>query len=383
MKDFEDIRPYNDAEVPAVIDRMTRDPEFHQILMSMKFPKLKGWLGWPLRRLIKYGLRRRMQKIKTVEQLQDKVVEYLEQLLADASSGMTVSGLDKLDPNKPNVFIGNHRDIAMDPALVSLALHYQGRDSVRIAIGDNLLTKPFASDLMRLNKSFIVKRSVEGRRDKFNALKQLSSYIRHSLSEDQSSIWIAQREGRAKDGIDKTDTALIKMLMLSNNKDNSFQQGLAELNLVPVAISYEFDPCDQDKARELHAVRSSGAYEKGEHEDLMSIYRGMVGEKGHVHVAFGEPITELETPEQVAAEVDRQIYALYKLQTTNLIAYEMVHGANPLVEQWKSEIDRQDWEKYSSLFLERINGCDESYRDLVLAMYANPVCSRLAQVSSS
>ena len=377
MTDFDDIRPYHDAEVPEVLERLIQNPEMHDVLLAMKYPRLRRWFGWPMRVLVKRSLKNHLHGIESVASLQGKILSPLERLLARVSKGVAVSGLEQLDPQQSYLFIGNHRDIAMDPALVCLALARCDRDTVRIAIGDNLLTKPFTSDLMRLNKSFIVKRSVEGRRDKFKALMQLSSYIRHSLLVDKSSIWIAQREGRAKDGKDKTDTALIKMLLLSKGKKQSFREGLAELNLVPVAISYELDPCDRDKAKELHETRSSGEYEKAEHEDLLTIYRGLVGEKGHVYVDFGEPIRECDTPEEVAAEVDRQIFELYRLQPTNLLAYEQLHGASPDVEKWKSEIDSADWEAISTQFDERLQAIDASYRGVALHMYANPVCSRL------
>jgi len=380
MTDFDDIRPYHDTEVPAVLDRLVNDPEFHNILVSMRFPRLARWFSWPLKILLKRRLRQQLAGIDTVDQLQVKINDRLEELLANVSSGVTVSGLEQLDPDQYYLFISNHRDIAMDPALVDLALYRCNRATVRIAIGDNLLTKPFTSDLMRLNKSFIVKRSVAGRRGKFKALMQLSRYIRYSLREDNSSIWIAQREGRAKDGKDKTESALIKMLLLSKPKEQSFEEGLTELNLVPVAISYELDPCDTDKGRELHAIRSSGSYEKYEHEDLLSIYRGLVGAKGHVHLAFGEPVSGVETADEVVDEVDRQIFALYRLHPTNIFAYEMQQGSNAMVSQWKSEMNCDDWDTAAKSFNARLQNIDESYRDLVIAMYANPVCSRLASL---
>lgn len=381
MTDFDDIRPYYDSEVPEVLNRLANDPELHDILLSIKFPRLKRWLSWPLKMLIKQALRRYLVGIETVEHLQVKINDQLEQLLAKVSSGVTVSGLEQLDPKQAYLFISNHRDIAMDPALVDLVLHRYNRDTVRIAIGDNLLTKPYTSDLMRINKSFIVKRSVEGRREKFKALMQLSSYIRYSIQNDNSSIWIAQREGRAKDGKDKTEPALIKMLSLSKQKEHSFDEGLTELNLVPVAISYELDPCDRDKGRELDAVRSSGSYEKGEHEDLSSIYRGLVGIKGHIHVAFGEPVKGVENADEVATEVDRQIFAIYRLHPTNILAYEMLYGSEATVDQWKSEIACDDWSAITEQFNERMESTNDSYRDLVIAMYANPVCSRLASLN--
>ena len=380
---FEDIRPYRDDEVAKVLNRIADDPELHNVVALMRFPRLNRWCGGLLRWSIRHVLRRKVAGIHSVAGFQNMLSGHLEKLLAEVCSAVTVSGLEALDAEKSYLFIGNHRDIAMDPAMVDLALHRSGRDTVRIAIGDNLLSKPWTSDLMRINKSFIVKRSVSGRREKLEALKQLSSYIRFSLTEDGSSIWIAQQEGRAKDGRDKTDTALIKMLTLSKSKEQSFAEAVDELNLVPVAISYEFDPCDADKARELHAKRSEGKYLKREHEDLLSIYRGLVGDKGHVHVAFGQPIKGLDAAEAVATEVDRQIYELYQLHPTNIIAYEQLHGENPVVENWKTEIDRHDWTVTVARFGDRMADIGADCRDLAIASYANPVNSRLQAEAAS
>src|SRR5690606_30812757 len=222
--------------------------------------------------------------------------------------------------------ISNHRDIAMDPAFVNLARHQRRMDTVRIAIGDNLLSKPFASDLMRINKSFIVKRSATGRREKLAALTTLSRYIRHSILVDRACVWIAQREGRAKNGVDRTETALVKMLALGRDRAQPFGEAIAALNLVPVSIAYCFDPCDLDKARELHERETTGSYQKRPHEDLASIYKGIVGDKGAVHVAFGEPLAApLADDDEVAAWLDRQIVGRYRLQPTNLIAWRRLH----------------------------------------------------------
>ncbi|MCB1667256.1 MAG: 1-acyl-sn-glycerol-3-phosphate acyltransferase [Porticoccaceae bacterium] len=377
ITDFEDIRPYNDTEVRTVLDRLVEDPELHNVIVLMKFPRLNKWFGGILRFFVRRALRRTMGGINTVSQLQNKISKQLEGLLRRVCAEVTVSGLEQLDASKSYLFISNHRDIAMDPAMVDLALHRSGRDTVRIAIGDNLLSKPFTSDLMRINKSFIVRRSVAGRREKLAALLQLSSYIRHSLINENSSIWIAQQEGRAKNGKDKTDKALIKMLTLSKQKSETFSDAIADLNLVPVAISYELDPCDNDKARELHAIRSEGVYRKQEHEDLLSIYRGLVGEKGHVHVAFGTPITGLDSADSVATEVDRQIFDIYRLHPTNIIAYQQLYGSNNTVDQWKAGIQCKNWQAIEDRFNDRMANIDSAYRDLAIASYANPVCSRL------
>lgn len=379
MDVFDDIRPYRDDEVSPVLGRLAADRELVDTLLGMRFPRLPPWLHWLARPLIRHAVRRQFAAIHTVADLQALIGAHLNNLLQRVSTGVTVSGIDKLNPERGYLFIGNHRDIAMDPAIVNLVLHNRGMNTVRIAIGDNLLTKPFTSDLMRLNKSFIVKRSVGGRREKLAALKQLSAYIRHSIREENCSVWIAQREGRAKDGIDRTETALLKMLALSRAPEQDFAAAISELRVVPVAISYELDPCDGDKARELCARRTQGVYQKQEHEDLASIYKGVVGMKGGIHVAFGDEFNPVPADdEQLAAAIDRQIIANYRLQPTHIMAWETLYGRDNRVDAWKKALAVRDWGENETGFAERLAGVPEEQREILLEMYANPVSSRLA-----
>ncbi|TNE82920.1 MAG: hypothetical protein EP334_01035, partial [Gammaproteobacteria bacterium] len=351
--------------------------EFTDTLMSIKYPRLGRIAPWLMRPLIASALRRAFAKIHNVRDFQEAVGVSMGKLLERIECNLTESGLDKLPADQSYLFISNHRDIAMDPAFVNYVLYHAGRDTVRIAIGDNLLSKEFASDLMRINKSFIVKRSAEGRREKLEALLQLSRYIRFSLVEEHSHIWIAQREGRAKDGVDRTEKALLKMLSLSKQKEQSFADAIRELKVVPVAISYELDPLDAAKGRELYAKQTAGAYQKEEHEDLLSIYNGIVGRKGAVHVAFGEPLQEgIDTPEEMAEAVDRQIIGNYRLHPTNIIAFEKLDGDRPELSNWKAQMNC-DWTKKAQAFEARINAMPAEHREIVLNMYANPVRSKL------
>jgi len=377
MNEFDDIRPYYDSEVPDVLARLAIDREFIDTLMSIKYRRLGRWMPWLMRPLISRVLRKAFTKIDNVRDFQEAVGTSMTNLLRNIGTEVTVSGLEKLDPDSAYLYISNHRDIAMDPAFVNFVLYHNGRDTVRIAIGDNLLTKDFTSDLMRINKSFIVKRSPVGRREKLNALVQLSRYIRFSLLEERASVWIAQREGRAKDGVDKTEKALLKMLSLSKTKEQSFAEAIRELKVVPVAISYELDPLDEAKAKELYTRKTAGAYEKEAHEDLLSIYQGIVGRKGAVHVVFGDPLdTSIDSPEAMAEAVDRQIIGNYHLQPTNLIAYQKLEGNSPQLTHWKAQ-HPCDWDRETRAFEGRILAMPEAYRDIVLDMYANPVRSKL------
>ncbi|WP_394245620.1 lysophospholipid acyltransferase family protein [Vibrio astriarenae] len=318
---FIDIRPYNDDEIPAAIGRLINDEEFIHAIVEHKFADKPKWLRSILMPVVKAYLKVKWAKLTSVEAIQMEVKKYMDKALNQTTNGVTYSGLDKLDTDTSYLFVSNHRDIAMDPALVNYGLHQAGHRTMRIAIGDNLLKKPCATELMRLNKSFIVKRSAKAPREMMKALGTLSAYIKHSL-DTGNSIWIAQREGRAKDGNDYTDPAILKMFHVQGRKQKeSFADYMKSLKIVPVSISYENDPCDIAKALELHAKATHGEYEKGEFEDIESIIQGIVGDKGRVHVAFGEVIdADFETPEALADEIDRQIHEHYELFPINHLA---------------------------------------------------------------
>jgi len=386
MSEFDDIRPYNDSEVPAVIARLIADPEFIDLLLSRRLPLLAKICPWLLRPLLRPLLRRSLsqaaENINSVDDLQRYITGSLKALIDKTTDGYSVSGLEKLDLNKAYLFLSNHRDIALDPAMVNLALSDAGMETVRIAIGDNLLSKPFASDLIRVNRSFIVKRSITGRREKLEALKKLSRYIRKSIIDDGVSVWIAQREGRAKDGHDRTETALLKMLTLSRDKEQSFAEAIGEINLVPVAISYEYDPCDVDKGRELYAKEQGEDYIKQEFEDLDTIQKGFVGYKGRVHIAFGEPVTQAADTEDdlnadsLAEAIDRQVYTNYKLFPSNIVACQIL-GYTQDLDLVKRQWPDQDWQDAELRFKDYLNRSPSLYRKIITEGYAAPVLNYL------
>ncbi|MBF9003178.1 MULTISPECIES: 1-acyl-sn-glycerol-3-phosphate acyltransferase [Vibrio] len=318
---FLEIRPYHDDEIPAAISRLINDEEFISAILQHRFEHQPGWVKSLMSPFIKAYLKFKWAKLTTVEAIQMEVKKYMDLSLAKTSKGVTYSGLDKLDKNCAYLFISNHRDIAMDPALVNYGLYIHGHRTVRIAIGDNLLRKPCATELMKLNKSFIVKRSAKGPREMMKALGTLSAYIKHSL-ETNNSIWIAQREGRAKDGNDYTDPAILKMFHVEGRKQKvEFSDYIRLLKIVPVSISYENDPCDIAKARELYEKATKGEYEKSEFEDIESIIQGIIGNKGRIHVSFGDVIEQpFSTPDELAEEIDRQIHDHYKLYPINKLA---------------------------------------------------------------
>jgi hypothetical protein len=254
-------------------------------------------------------------------------------------------------------------------------VYHAGLPTPRIAIGDNLLQKPFVSDLMRLNKSFIVHRSISGRREKMAAYQLLSAYINHSITQDGTSIWIAQAEGRAKDGDDRTESAILKMFHMSR-KDEPFGEVIRSLNLIPVSISYEYDPCDHAKARELYIRATTGSYVKTPGEDDVSIAMGITGYKGRVHVNFAPPITELfEDTKQLATEMDRQILGGYRLFPVHYLAYAQWSDADPALDVPKAEdlFPAEELARAKEEWQNRLEGAQVEHRPYLVQQYATPV----------
>lgn len=366
---FDDIRPFRDDEAPNVIKNIINETALQESIAAYFFPRLNGFMPSFSHWLVKHYLKYRASKLHSVAQFQREVAKYLHKLVKKSSDGFSFNGLAELDMNKPTLFISNHRDIALDPALVNLALYKSGFSTVEIAIGDNLLSKPWVSDLMRINKSFIVKRNEATKRAMLTASKNLSSYIHHTLNENSHHVWIAQREGRAKDGLDKTNAALISMLLLNKDKQQSIESYLEQLNIVPVSLSYEFDPCDKDKANELATLEETGSYEKADGEDLRSITQGLVGYKGKIHLEFGQPIVgDFQDSKSVAAAIDQQIIANYKLFPSNISAKEQLEQGLASEEQ--------------STLTTRLNGLNEQQKRWLLTMYANPAIAKEQQTAS-
>ncbi|MCJ8340783.1 MAG: 1-acyl-sn-glycerol-3-phosphate acyltransferase [Pseudomonadales bacterium] len=355
---YSDIRPYKDTEVSAVLDALLHNNELVGALSQYKFPKFYQWLPRLTKSVVRIGMARQFGDIETVRDFQSLVAEFMQKMIGRTTSKITCSGIENLQQDGAYLFISNHRDIAMDPAFVNWMLYHKKMQTVRIAIGDNLLKKEYVSDLMRLNKSFIVKRSAKAPREMMKALTQLSSYIDHSVVVDEASIWIAQREGRAKDGDDKTDAALLKMLYMSQRKQRSFAQMTQRLNIVPVSISYEFDPCDNAKAKELAIKAAGDTYIKSEFEDIESIVAGITGFKGQVHVHFGDVLAgDVETPAELALVIDEKIQGNYKLHDSNLIAAGQL-------ENMSEQQQRQ--------FESRFSGLTDAEKAIAITSYAKP-----------
>ena len=374
MDQFQDIRPYHDDEVRPVIDTLLSNSEFISSIASFALPKLYRWLPPVARFLTHRKLAAQLKGVNTVKSMQGVIASYMDQMIEKTTSKLTHSGIENLSQEKSYLFVSNHRDIAMDPAFVNYMLYHAGFNTMFIAIGDNLLKRPFVSDLMRLNKSFIVKRSLKGR-DLLKSSKQLSEYI-HYLIESKDNVWIAQREGRAKDGVDRTDTALLKMLSMAR-RELGLKESLSALHIVPVSISYEFDPCDSLKADELYQKQELGTYTKDEKSDINSIVQGMIGFKGHVHVAFGEEINLENDDVDAAAElVDRQIVSNYLLQPSNYFALSKLRETEPDFAKEIPLANEAMTDDSVAQMQQRLEQIPPKIRPYLLRMYANPVLSR-------
>jgi 1-acyl-sn-glycerol-3-phosphate acyltransferase len=386
QSEFDDIRPYNDNEVRPTIARLIGDNEFVDTVARLKFPTLSKFAAPLLRPVVRAALRHETADVATVDNFQQRIEKYMRRLLDRTVTELTVSGLEYLTQSRAYCFVSNHRDIAMDPAFVNWTLYHNGFQTLRIAIGDNLLTKPFASDLMRLNKSFIVNRSATAPKEKLRAARKLSAYIHHSVVNDNANIWIAQREGRAKDGVDKTNPAIISMLAMSRAKTETLGDYLSRANIVPVSISYEWDPCDADKARELTILKRDGRYVKGEHEDVRSIAKGISGFKGRVHLAFGEPLSPaITTVDEAVAVMDDAIIDNYVLHASNCVAYEMIEGKAPDVIVGVKGVPFAEIDASAArrMLKARLEACDPEWRDMMLRIYANPVYTKLHTLQES
>ncbi len=372
MTDFyNDIRPYRDHEVSAVVDTLLSDNEFIDTLIALRGNRVAKWMPGLMRLFARRTVKSQLAGVSTVDGFQALVKPRLDRVV-EATSCFSYSGIEQLDSEASYLFISNHRDIVMDSAYANCVLVAEGHRTAQIAIGDNLLQKPWVSHLMRINKSFIVKRSLSGPKQQLAASKQLANFMREAIVENQGPLWIAQREGRAKNGNDRTEAAVLKMLTLSRYKaKESPDEVLGKLNIVPLTISYEIDPCDVMKAREM---AYGAGYEKAPFEDLESIAQGIQGQKGHVHIQFGMPLNQasLSVPDAVS-RIDDAMVANYRLFKTNFWACEAL---GHVIDE--SDRDAAEASITQSAFLARFDALSKAERQQALEMYARPALNVMA-----
>lgn len=380
ISDFDAIRPFQPEELPAAYDRLVANPQFRAVV-GMLYPQV------PFE-----ALEQKMRACKTSMEFQLAFCyDFLETLMAKASLGIDID-VEAIDVNKRFTFVSNHRDIVLDSALLDKLLVDAGfKTTCEIAIGDNLLSLPWVKDLVRINKSFIVERSLQPR-EMLMASKRLSEYMHFVISEKNDNVWIAQREGRAKDSDDRTQPAILKMMAMGGTGTPS--ERLQQLHIVPLSISYEFDPCDFLKAREFQLRRDNPEWKKGKDDDVVSMQTGIMGFKGHVHYHCAPCIDEYlkqlpaDTPKTeffdiVAAHIDSEIHRNYRLYPSNYIASDMLDGTSFATEGKYTEADRKQFEAYMQGQLDKIDLEDKDIpflRERMLTMYANPLRNQLGKV---
>ena len=373
---FDDIRPYHDEELPAVYEELIADPAFQKAVSSI-MP------GVPFE-----AIAQKIRSCRTKLEFQ-KAFCYglLWNIVKECASGLTIDHSALPDKEKPYTYISNHRDIILDSGFLSILLLDLDMSTVEIAIGDNLLIYPWIKKVVRINKSFIVQRALT-MRQMLEASALMSNYMHYTIRDKKQSIWIAQREGRAKDSNDRTQDSVLKMLAMGG--EGSVLERLAEMNIAPLSLSYEYDPCDYLKAQEFQLKRDVEGYKKSTQDDLLNMKTGLFGFKGRVHFQVAElinddllkldaslPKTELFAC--VSALIDRKIHANYRLYPGNYVACDLLDGTTSFAGNYSAE-EKQTFEDYIAGQLDKIsipNKDVEFLREKLLVMYANPVINYL------
>ncbi|MEM6343736.1 MAG: glycerol acyltransferase [Bacteroidota bacterium] len=370
--DFEEIRPYTDEEVPEVMKRLTSKTSLF-VMMGVFFPELTP-----------EEIQQNFSQVNSTAELQEKYIgEAIRRMISASAGQLMVSGLAELDASQTHLFISNHRDIILDPGIFNEQRHQRKLPTTLIAIGDNLLVSSLVTDLMKLNKSFIVHRSL-ARNQLIPYSRRLSNYIRSSLLEEKESVWIAQKSGRTKDGNDETQTALLKMLAMSGSDD--LIQSFLALNIIPMAISYEYEPCDMLKAAEIVSTRNGELYDKS---DKMAIIRGIRDYKGRINMAIGEPLSiadyaSLGDPakrndwfKNFKQFLDRKIQSLYQLWPTHYVAADLQNGTDTYAKYYTPS-EKDAFLQHLAKRLKEVQGPEEQLSEQFIAMYARPVQNRYA-----
>ena len=379
--EYDSIRPYLDEEVPAVIAQLADQPELRHVLSAL---------------LSEEETKTLLQQLKGIHSVDDfkQQISYplVLRLAKETTFSVSLSGASRLGGDLPTTFITNHRDIILDSAFLNLVMRERNYLMPRIAIGDNLFGRPWIEAVVKLNDSFVVRRSLPIRQ-MLLAAQSLSAFIDRSIQQDHKSVWIAQREGRAKDNSDKTQPSVLKMIASSQSSDPLTQ--LMRVNIAPTTISYEYDPCDILKACELlwRKHHPEEQYVKGPEEDLINMKTGLLGYKGRVHFAVGKRLNELITPEleaelralpkqelypRLAEIIDTELHSNYRFYPINYIAYDLLHPHKAHPKELYSEADKEKALRYIEEQIAKAPtdaySADE-LRTQLLQMYAQPLCN--------
>ena len=379
QNEFDEIRPYGAGEVKQAVESLLADRQFSRLLKGF-VPWLPNWMRNGLVRLAFVG-------VNTPLQFQLRFIKpIIRRLLRKCSNGYTFAYSGIAPGPERYTFISNHRDIVLDSAILDLMLHeHHFPTTCEIAIGDNLLIYPWIKTLVKLNKAFTVKRGLSPR-ELMESSQRMSRYMHYAIQEKRENIWIAQREGRAKDSSDHTQESLLKMFAMAG--EGSVIDRLKELCLVPLSISYEYDPCDYLKAQEFQQKRDNPSFKKSKQDDLDNMKIGIFGKKGRIHYeampcinTWLDELSELPKTEifsKIARRIDQQIHAGYSLFPGNYVAADMLNGTSTYARHY-TEKERKVFETYlqSRIDLVEIANKDENFlRERILTMYANPVFNK-------
>lgn len=367
---FDDIRPYYDHEAHDAMQKLKNDPIFMKLVEYI----------WP-------GMTRE-EAFSKAEKVNDNMgfqLEFMHQairvIVERSSDGLTCSGFENVDPDKAYLYIANHRDILLDSAILQILLVEHGFKTSEITFGNNLMQGDFITDFGKINRMFTVLREGNSR-ELYEISQKLSAYIRHTILEKNVSVWIAQRNGRTKDGSDLTQTGLIKMLNLSSKKN--FAESMKELRIVPLCISYEYEPCDDLKVQELYLSSLHSKYVKAPGEDLNSIITGIKQYKGRIHMALGKPIAseldeiekttgnENEKIKQLVNLIDEQLYNNYKLWPVNFIANDIANNSDQYATKYTPE-EKEKFIGYINNKISTLKGDEQTLFNIFINMYSNPV----------
>lgn len=372
MQKFDHIRPFYDSEVNEALRSVINHPMM-KALMSFTFPEMseEEWKAQLLRTHSKRDFQANF------------IYHAIHMILQKSSEGLSTSGFENLEPHTSYLYISNHRDIILDTSLLNVTLLEKGLTMTASAIGDNLVQKPFLLTLSRLNRNFLVQRGLSPR-ELLQSSKLMSEYMYHLIRRENRSVWIAQREGRTKDGNDATQQGVLKMLTMAN-EGQPLTEFFRKLKIVPVSISYEYDPTDALKMPQLLAKANDEVYVKEKNEDFNNLLSGIIGQKKRIHLHVGKVIdAELDDIAALTDNANKQIQALtqvldeaiikgYKLWPTNYIAYDLMHGSTQFADRY-TEKEKQVFERRLEM---RIDEDNKILRDGFLAMYANPVVNKL------
>lgn len=371
---FDVIRPYVGDEVQEAVQRVVLHPLF------------KGMLQYLFGENRVHEAIEDFKTIDTIESFQTKFSSHaVRRVIEKTAESFSFGGLENLDPSRGYLFVSNHRDIVLDSAIMQWVLLDNGHRTSQITFGSNLMSSQFIVDLGKLNKMFTLYRGGSRIEQYRNALLH-SAYIRHTVSGQNESVWIAQRDGRTKDGDDKTQVALIKMFALG---DKDVCHSLEALNIVPVSISYEYEPCAITKVRECYTRATGNTYVKHPNEDFESVMNGITGKKGRVHMEFGKPLNEFlrelsesdldqnERCLEVAAEIDRQIYLSYKLSAFNYIAFDRIEGNSNHSGTFYSMEDVELFDAHQRVVTDSLEGDADMLKGIFLKIYASPLANSL------